>query len=113
MNGDILLKCTALDPRFKSLKFVENKEAREAIFEKLEKDLREFATDTEEVVSFEDKIPKKVRKLGLDFDESDEEFGDDEDPIKKELKAYKIEPALDKDETHLTGGEPGNKSTPI
>ena len=29
LNGDVLLKCTALDPRFKSMKIVENKEARE------------------------------------------------------------------------------------
>ena len=76
LNGDVLLKCTALDPRFKSLKIVENKEAREAIFEKLQKDLREVATNTEEVVSVEDQNPKKMGKLGLDFDESDEESGE-------------------------------------
>ena len=69
LNGDVLLKCTALDPRFKSMKIVENKEAREAIFKKLEKDLKEIASDTEEAVSVEDKNPKKKRKLGLDFDE--------------------------------------------
>ena len=32
---------TALDPRFKSLKVVENKEARDSIFKKLEKYLKE------------------------------------------------------------------------
>ena len=101
LNGDVLLKCTALDPRFKSMKIVENKEAREAIFKKLEKDLKEIASDTEEAVSVEDKIPKKKRKLGLDFDESDDESVEEEDPIKKEMKAYKLEPTLDKDSDPL------------
>ena len=51
LNGDVLLKCTALDPRFKSMKIVENKEAREAIFKKLKKDPKETASGTEEAVS--------------------------------------------------------------
>ena len=101
LNGNVLLKCTALDPRFKSMKIVENKEAREAIFKKLEKDLKEIASDTEEAVSVEDKNPKKKRKLGLDFDESDDESVEEEDPIKKEMKAYKLEPTLDKDSDPL------------
>ena len=33
LNGDVLLKCTALDPRFKSLKIVDNKEARDRHFQ--------------------------------------------------------------------------------
>ena len=40
--------------------------------------------------------------MGLDFDESDEEEAEeDEDVIKKEIKAYRCEPALDKDEDPL------------
>ena len=31
----------------------------------------------------------------------------------KEIKAYRLEPAWIKMKTHLTGGEPGNKITPI
>ena len=83
------------------LKIVENKEAREAIFKKLEKDLKEIASDTEEAVSVEDKNPKKKRKLGLDFDESDDDSVEEEDPIKKEMKAYKLEPTSEKERDPL------------
>ena len=76
------------------VKIVENKEARESIFKKLEKDLKEIVSDTEEAVSVEDKNPKKKRKLGLDFDESDDESVEEEE---EEMKAYKLEPTLDKD----------------
>ena len=113
LNGDVLLKCTALDPRFKSMKIVENKEAREAIFKKLEKDLKKIASDTEEAVSVEDKIPKKKRKLGLDFDESDDESVEEEDPIKKEMKAYKLEPTLDKDSDPLDWWRARKNNSPI
>ena len=37
----IIFWLTALDPRFKSLKVVENKEARDSIFKKLEQYLKE------------------------------------------------------------------------
>ena len=99
LNGDVLLKCTALNPRFKSLKIVDNKDAREAIFKKLEPDLKEGVTVVEKAV--EDKNPKKKRKLGLDFDESDDDSEEDEDVVKKEIQAYKLEPALDKNEDPL------------
>ena len=81
---------------------MKKKEARDAIFNKLEHDLRETVENIPEKVDEVENVvnPKKKRKLGLDFDESDEE-SEEEDAIKKEMKAYKLEPALDKDKDPL------------
>ena len=51
--------------------------------------------------------------MGLDFDESDEEEAEeDEDVIKKEIKAYRCEPALVKDEDPLDWWESQERPVP-
>ena len=99
-NLGVLKKCSALDPRFKRLKVIKNKEEREEIFQSLEDELRSILTLKRAVVDIgsndeadiDEPEPKK-RKLGLDFseseDEDDVERSAQPDSLKVEFKAYR------------------------
>jgi hypothetical protein len=102
LNGEFLLKATALDARFKNLKVTQHKEARDEIFNNLEKELRELIEKTPTQKDSEDnqEAPKKKMKIGLDFDESDEETEMD-DIAKKEITAYRRELVQDREEDPL------------
>jgi hypothetical protein len=102
LNGGFLFISTALDPRFKNLKMIEDKEGREGVFRKIEKEMREMSKEapTETLVDDDQKIKK--RNLCLDYDESDEETEDDVDTIEKEMTRYRNEAVLDKDDDPLT-----------
>ena len=96
----VLKKCTALDPRFKRLKVIKDKQEREDIFDSLEDELRSIITLKQATVDsgscdeadIDDPEPKK-RKLGLDFSESEDEDEDcrtpQPDTLKVEFKAYR------------------------
>lgn len=102
LDGKFLLKTTALDPRFKNLKVLDVKEARDKVFQELEKEAKKMAKDkdTETIKEVEDITKVKKRKMGLDFDESDED-GEEYDEIKKEIESYRQEPMVDRDEDVL------------
>ena len=101
-----LALATALDPRFKKLKVVEDKEMRELVFKELELQMRDLwlkeieeaavdrSNDEEEVES-----SAKKRKLGIEFNESssEEEEGDERDEVKIELANYRKVPEIDRD----------------
>ena len=101
LNVDILMKCSALDPRFKSLKFMKNKTGeREKVFDKILKEMVAVKVVSKDT-STDDKCssPKK-RKLGLLYNESDDEEEDEDkniDLLKIELENYRKEPKLDED----------------
>ena len=100
LNLNVLLKCSALDPRFKNLKFMKNSYGdREAIFNKILEEMREIKVDVKETPVDKCSSPKK-RKLGLLYNESDDEEEGDEieiDHLKSELENYRKEPKLDED----------------
>ena len=72
---------------------------REAIFDKILKEMREIKVDVKETSVDKCSSPKK-RKLGLLYNESDDEEEGDEieiDHLKSELENYRKEPKLDED----------------
>ena len=94
------MKTTALDPRLKHMKVVDNKIRRELEDEMGQNILYQQVTgvDTEMKDSKE-----KKRKLCLDFDESDYEESDAEDwqVVRREIENYKAGRLLDKDSDPL------------
>ena len=80
LDVNLLLRCSALDPRFKKLKFLNDKTDREDIFELLETELialveQERNNDRQENINEGDSVRtteqlSKRRKLGLDVPES-------------------------------------------
>ena len=111
VNYAFLIKASALDPRFKKLKFVEDKEKRVLVFKKLEEEVeehlkREISKDAEkqadEDLKKDEPIEKKMM-LGYEYDESDdEEVGDTaEVEVKREIEGYKAEPEVPKDEEDI------------
>ena len=111
VNYEFLIKASALDPRFKKLKFVEDKAKRVLVFKKLEdeadedkkkKDGAKAAEKVSEGDLTEDEHIEKKRKLGLEYDESEDEEADElEDVIKREIEGYKAEPDVPKDEEDI------------
>ena len=95
-----LMKTVALDPRFKNLKTVDNKNKREEIYTTLLQEMREhvdYLKSKEDGTKETDEPVGKVRKLGIDYDESDDEEDDQVDSLKKELDMYRSEPLLERD----------------
>ena len=82
LDVNLLLRCSALDPRFKKLKFLNDKTDREDIFELLETELIALVEQERNNKRQEKNINEgdgdsvrteqlsKKRKLGLDFPES-------------------------------------------
>ena len=108
LNWYVLKICTPLDPRFKKLKVISEKNEREIIWTSLEKELRDIlkakqiVDDNPDTVGEED-LSVKRRKIGLDFSESLSDCEDDAvdtvdavdtsiDPIKQEYQNYRKEP---------------------
>jgi len=92
LNHEFLAKASALDPRFKKLKFVDKKAKRDLVFEKIEKEAKDHAKELSQALvqeeNNEEPVDVKRRKLGLDYDESDEEEVNDnseDDTIKREV----------------------------
>jgi hypothetical protein len=82
LNFELLIKASALDPRFSRLKIVDKKEKREEVFDTLLKEMKNLKSEkTEE----KEEQTEKKRKLALDFDESDDEEGEDQDEMKREV----------------------------
>ena len=92
-----LMKTVALDPRFKNLKTVDDKSKREAIFADIDQEMREHLESKEDELKKSEEPCVKKRKIGLDFDESDEEEEGQADSLRRELETYRAEPLLDKD----------------
>ena len=110
LNFDVLQKCTALDPRFKNLKVVD-KRFRNKIFDDLESEMQRMRINDENVAAAAEKSCVEVERLSkkpkveLNFSESESEDDDDReemcDVIKKEIKVYRNEPLLARDEEVL------------
>jgi hypothetical protein len=95
-----LMKTAALDPRFKNLKTVDDKNMRNKVFQALEQEMRQHVLDLKSKEDENEKVDEpglKKRKLGIDFDESDDEDDDQVDSLKREVDSYRSEPLLDKD----------------
>ncbi|KAE9523138.1 hypothetical protein AGLY_016452 [Aphis glycines] len=105
MLGLILAKSSALDPRFRELKFL-SEEEKETVWKQLENELKELITDPkieneEELISesileneehFETHSPprKKLRSLMIDSDDDDEDdYSVTQSPTMKQLEEYK------------------------
>ena len=102
LNFELLLKATALDPRFKLMKMVEDKEGREKVFDKIEEELNALSQKKTVTTKKDENVVKvKKQKLCLDFDESDEEDEQNENSVKRELAAYRSETVLGRDEDPL------------
>ena len=86
--------CTFCFNDFFTQQVVDGKDERDAIFEQLEEEAK--ALDDERKEAAEEGPKKKQRKLGLDFDESDDE-DEEYNVVKKEISAYRQEPILDQD----------------
>ena len=99
LNADYLLKATALEPRFKKLKVVDDKDARDKIYNYLSEEAKENQTEDE-----------KKRKLGLDWEESDSEEEADEDVIKREITAYRAELEVSREEEDILKWWRSNKN---
>ena len=85
IDTDFFLLATALDPRWKDLKMIRRSE-RDLVFTRLQREMSILTKPNlpaEEVVSNK---PKKRRLL--DFDESDDEESNEEDPMEAELKRF-------------------------
>ena len=91
LDMEFLCKTSALDPRFKNLKVLKDKSARDKVFEGLEGEAKAAA---DSVKDNKEPVDKKKRKLeyGLDFDQSDEEDSDQDD-VKREVEEYRKEEA--------------------
>ena len=111
VNYAFLIKASALDPRFKRLKFVEDKTKRELVFKNLKDEAEEHLKkekdkDSEKQAEgdlSEDAPIEKKRKLGYEYDESDDEDVSDsaEVEIKREVEGYQAEPEVPKDEEDI------------
>ena len=107
LNFEVLQKCTALDPRFKNLKVVD-KRFRNKIFDDLESEMQRMRINDENVAAADkscvERLSKKP-KVELNFSESeseDDDVGDQMcDVVKKEIKDYRNEPLLARDEEVL------------
>ena len=95
------MKTIALDPRFKNLKTVDDKSKREKVFIDLEHEMRQHLETKENSLEKNDEPIGKKRKIGIDFDESDEEDEGQTDGLRRELETYRAEPLLDKDSDPL------------
>ena len=84
---------------------LEDKSKRDNVYKLLEKEakdhLKEIAQADKKKPEFEQIVKK--RKLGLDYDESDDTSDSDseEDAIKCELENYRAEPEMSKDEEDI------------
>jgi len=106
INIQFLLKATALDPRFKKLKLVEDKEGRETVFRLLLSEARrhlDTSNNNEEAEGEEHLLPEKKRKMGLDFAESDSEGEEDKDALQREWANYMAAPVVSRDEEDILG----------
>ena len=107
INNEFLLKATALDPRFKKLKLVEDKEGREKVFSLLlseaRRNLDRSNNNDPEAEGEEQLQPEKKRKIGLDFAESDSEGEEDNDALQREWHNYRATPVVSRDEEDILG----------
>jgi hypothetical protein len=100
LNYEFLIKASALDPRFRKLKFVEDKAKRELVFKKLQEEASEHVKEQQQAKVLDEMEERegglgevKRRKLGLDYDESDEEQEEEDsagDMIKREVDIHNV-----------------------
>ena len=107
INNEFLLKATALDPRFKKLKLVEDKAGRETVFGLLLSEARGHLDTSNnndpEALGEEHLQPEKKQKMGLDFAESDSEGEEDNDALQTEWHNYRAAPVVPRDEEDILG----------
>lgn len=102
-NLDIkfLCKTSALDPRFKNLKVIHDKSARDKVFKELEAEAKAAAESAEDNDEPGSEVENKKQKYALDFDQSDDE-DTAQDEVKREVEAYRQELAPSQEEDVLT-----------
>ena len=111
INFSTMIKASALDPRFKKLKFIPSTN-RDDVFKSLKLDANlllttdlmrrhqvETTVDKEETETNETNAKK--RKIELNFNVSDDEEDSDIDEVAKEIQKYKNEEAADGDSDPL------------
>ena len=116
LNLLFLLKATALDPRFKSMKVLEDKAEREAVFKLIKHEVNqmEVKEKTSEPENEMQGQNQKKRKLGLVYDESDDEDDVvDEDKIEREITNYRKEAKQDQDHDPLDWWRTRQASYPL
>ena len=84
IDTDFFLLATALDPRWKDLKMIRRSE-RDLVFTRLQ---REMSILTKPNLAAEEVSSKPKKRRLLDFDESDDEESNEEDPMEAELKRF-------------------------
>ena len=96
VNFPMMIKASALDPRFKKLKFIPS-DSRDIVYKSLktEADLllgrTSRATTDEGVEENTDSTVSKKRKVEVNYNESDSEEDDNEDEVSKEIARYRSE----------------------
>ena len=102
LNFTFLIKATALDPRFKKLRVLDDKAQRENIFQQRMVEARESVNKYN--VEDKEKPVEKKKKLGLDWRESSDSEEDDaeDDAIKREIESYRAVSEMSREEEDIT-----------
>ena len=116
LNNGFLFNATALDPRFKKLKMVSDKKARDRVFEGLLNEARahleSIKNNHQEALLEEQFLPEKKRKLGLDYPESESDEEDGNDALETEWKNYWNAPGVPQDGDILAWWRTNRKAYP-
>ena len=94
---------------------MDGKERKKSVFDDLEKEMKDHLADANpfdasSAMTDSAEAGGKIRKLCIEFYESDDDEDEQFDIFKKEIEAYKSEPQL---ETAWSGGESGRKNIQI
>ena len=105
-----------MDPRFKKLKMVDDKKARERVFERLLSEARghleSIKNNHQEALLEEHLLPEKKRKMGLDYPESESDEEDGNDALETEWKNYWGAPVVPQDGDILAWWRTNRKAYP-
>ena len=102
LNFTFLIKATALDPRFKKLRVLDDKAQRENIFQQRMVEARESVN--KDNVEDKEKPVEKKKKPGLDWRQSSDSEEDDaeDDAIKREIESYRAVSEMSREEEDIT-----------
>ena len=89
------------NPRFKNLKVTESKQGRETVYREIDHELRELAKKLPKSGEVEVAQKRKKKKLCLDFVESEDDKKEKDDDLINEIRAYRNEAMLDRNEDPL------------
>ena len=107
LNYSLLVKATALDPRFKNMKVIKEKEKRNDVYDELLEEMKSVKLKPREEENNDIPNQSKKRKLMIEFSDSesdnerDFEVGESYDEVKAEIESYKREELLSQDDDPL------------